>query len=103
MFDRYHSLQAESQALRRIHRSHAASPPCPDFCQALLETYAVNDRINQLTLEQAASPHPEGRASGPNARTIVAILLICPKAVRRKWLLGYRLPIKAGYGYGIWV
>ena len=43
--------------------SHASSPPCPVFCQALLETYAVSDRINQLIFGTAGSPRQEGRAS----------------------------------------
>lgn len=63
--------RASLYALRTIYGSHASSPPCSDFCRALLETYAVSDRINLLILEQL-DRHAR-RAAAPNARTITAI------------------------------
>ena len=84
-FDRYQSLQAEFlaslYALRRIYGSHASSQPCLAFCQALLETYAVSDRINQLIFEQL-DPHARS-AAPPNARTIAAIFAPMPNVCRK--------------------
>ena len=59
--------------------------PTSDFRQALLETFAVNDRINQLILENL---DPRAwRAKPPNrgARSIAAIFAHVHH-VRRKWL-----------------
>jgi len=57
----------------------------PDFRQALLETYAVNDRINQLILEHLAPRAWRAKPSGRNARTIAAIFAHMHN-IRRKWL-----------------
>jgi len=72
--------------------------PTPDFCQALLETYAVNDRLNQLILEHLdprawrARPtdrqrHPARTTTAKNRspRTIAAIFAHMHN-IRRKWL-----------------
>jgi hypothetical protein len=32
--------------------AQAPAQPPPDFCQARLETYAVNERMNQIILER---------------------------------------------------
>lgn len=57
----------------------------PPDSQVLLETYAVNERMNQLVLEHlspdAWRAHPPGR----RARTIAAIVAHVHN-VRRKWL-----------------
>jgi len=63
---------------------HAALPS-PDFRQALLETYAVNDRINQLILEHLDPRAWRAKPPGRNARTIAAIFAHMHN-VRRKWL-----------------
>lgn len=42
----------------------ATASPSPEFRQGLLETYAVNDRINQLILENLI-PRLESKASRP--------------------------------------
>ena len=63
----------------------APALPAPDFRHALLETYAVNDRMNQLILEHL---HPHAwrtKAAGRNARTIAAIFTHMHN-IRRKWL-----------------
>jgi uncharacterized damage-inducible protein DinB len=80
--------------------ARAPASPAPDFRQALLETFAVNERINQLILENldpkawrakppGLPPHPAkaAPAEGPgrNARTIAAIFAHMHN-VRRKWL-----------------
>jgi uncharacterized damage-inducible protein DinB len=80
--------------------AQATALPTPDFCQALLETYAVNDRMNQLILEHldprswraklpAPPPHPAKAAPAGSfrrsGRTIAAIFAHMHN-VRRKWL-----------------
>ena len=42
-----------------------AAVPVPDFRQALLETYAVNDRMNQLLLEHLTPPRVASQTSRP--------------------------------------
>lgn len=59
--------------------------PTKDFCQALLETYAVNDRMNQLILEHLDPRAWRAKPAGRNARTIAAIFAHMHN-VRRKWL-----------------
>src|SRR5215475_14745612 len=59
--------------------------PAPDFRQALLETYAVNDRMNQLILEHLDPRAWRSKTPGRNARTIAAIFTHMHN-MRRKWL-----------------
>lgn len=56
-----------------------------DFRQALLETYAVNDRMNQLILEHLDARAWRAKPPGRNARTIAAIFTHVHN-IRRKWL-----------------
>jgi uncharacterized damage-inducible protein DinB len=65
--------------------AHAAALPAPDFRQALLETYTVNDRINQLILEHLDPRAWRAKPPGANARTIAAIFAHMHNT-RRKWL-----------------
>lgn len=59
--------------------------PGPEFCQSLLENYAVNERMNQLILEQL-DPHAwRAKTPGRNARTIAAIFAHMHN-IRRKWV-----------------
>lgn len=62
-----------------------AALPTPDFCQALLEAYAVNDRINQLILEHLDPRAWRAKPPGRNARPIAAIFTHMHN-IRRKWL-----------------
>ena|SRR5215469_13276945 len=62
-----------------------AALPAADFRQGLLETYAVNDRINQLILEHLDSRAWRAKPPGRNARTIAAIFAHVHN-IRRKWL-----------------
>lgn len=57
----------------------------PDFRQAVLETYAVNDRMNQLILEYLDPRAWRAKPPGSNARTIAAIFTHMHN-IRRKWL-----------------
>src|SRR3989442_8206845 len=67
----------------RMARLVAAAPL--DFCQALLEIYTVNDRINQILLEHL-DPHAwRAKPPGDRGRTIAAIFPHMHN-IRRKWL-----------------
>src|SRR5262245_18616157 len=59
--------------------------PAPDFRQALLETYAVNDRMNQLILEHLDPRAWRAKPPGRNVRTI-AVLFTHVHNIRRKWV-----------------
>jgi uncharacterized damage-inducible protein DinB len=59
--------------------------PSADFRQALLETYAINERMNQLVLEQLDPRAWRAKSPGRNARTIAAIFAHMHN-IRRKWL-----------------
>jgi uncharacterized damage-inducible protein DinB len=65
--------------------ARAVAQPAPDFRHALLETYAVNDRINQLILEHLDPRAWRAKPPGRNARTIAAIFAHLHN-IRRKWL-----------------
>jgi uncharacterized damage-inducible protein DinB len=64
--------------------ARAAALPT-DFNQVLLETYAVNDRMNQLILEHLDPRAWRAKPPGRNARTIAAIFAHVHN-IRRKWL-----------------
>jgi uncharacterized damage-inducible protein DinB len=59
--------------------------PAPDFRQALLETYAVNDRMNQLVLEHLDPRAWRAKPPGRKGRTIAAIFAHVHN-IRCKWL-----------------
>jgi uncharacterized damage-inducible protein DinB len=63
----------------------ATTRPPADFRQALLETYAVNERMNQIVLERLDSRAWRAKPPGRNARTIAAIFAHLHN-IRRKWL-----------------
>jgi uncharacterized damage-inducible protein DinB len=65
--------------------ARASALPPPDFRQALLETYAVNDRLNQLILERLDPKAWRAKPPGRNARTIAAIFSHVHN-IRCKWL-----------------
>lgn len=63
----------------------AATLPAPEFREALLESYSVNERMNQLVLTQLDPKAWRAKPPGRNARTIVAIFTHIHN-IRRKWL-----------------
>jgi uncharacterized damage-inducible protein DinB len=65
--------------------ARAEALPASDFREVLLETYAVNDRINQLILEHLDARAWQAKPPGRNARTIAAIFTHMHN-IRRKWL-----------------
>ncbi len=62
----------------------AAAPP-PDPYQVLLETYSVNERMNQLLLEHLDPRAWRAKAPGSGGRTIAAIFAHMHN-IRCKWL-----------------
>lgn len=63
---------------------HAAAP-LADFRQVLLESYAVNDRMNQIILARLDPQAFRAKSPGRNVRTIAAIFAHMHN-IRRKWL-----------------
>lgn len=61
-----------------------AALPAPDFLAALLETYAVNDRMNQIIIDRLDPLVWRAKSPG-KVRTIAAIFAHMHHA-RRKWL-----------------
>jgi uncharacterized damage-inducible protein DinB len=59
--------------------------PTPEFREALLESYAVSERMNQLILRDLDPNVWRAKPPGRNARTIVAIFTHMHN-IRRKWL-----------------
>lgn len=62
-----------------------AAPAAIDFRQALLETYAVNDRINQMLIDHLDPGARRAKPTGRKGRTIAAIFAHVHN-IRRKWL-----------------
>jgi len=53
--------------------SRATVPPGADLLQGMIECYAVNERINQLILENLDSRAWRAKPPGRKTRTIAAI------------------------------
>src|ERR1700721_434852 len=64
-------------------RSHAEIGV--DICQVLVESYAVNERMNQILLDHLDPAAWRGKLSGKRGRTIADIFAHVHN-VRRKWL-----------------
>ncbi|HST12554.1 MAG TPA: DinB family protein [Terriglobales bacterium] len=60
-------------------------PPALDFPQSMLETYAVNDRMNQMVLEHLDPRAWRAQLPGGKGRTIAAIFAHVHN-IRCKWL-----------------
>jgi uncharacterized damage-inducible protein DinB len=56
-----------------------------DFCQVLVESYAVNERMNQIVLEHLDPAAWRAKLPGSKGRTIAAIFAHVHN-IRRKWL-----------------
>jgi uncharacterized damage-inducible protein DinB len=61
------------------------APVVPDFGQTLVESYAVNERMNQIVLEHLDPAAWRAKPPGPRGRTVSAIFSHVHN-VRRKWL-----------------
>ena len=81
--------------------AQARALPKPDYRQALLETFAVNDRINQLILENLDPRAWQAKAPGRSTRTIAAIFTHMHN-MRRKWVRltapNFKLPAELDRG-----
>src|SRR3954447_23336151 len=56
-----------------------------DLCQTLVESYAVNERMNQIVLEHLDPAAWRAKVPGSKGRTIAAIFAHVHN-IRRKWL-----------------
>ena len=65
-------------------RQQAATDPI-DPCQVLVESYSVNERMNQIVLDQLDSAVWRAKLPGIKARTIADIVSHVHN-IRRKWL-----------------
>jgi uncharacterized damage-inducible protein DinB len=65
--------------------AHVAVFPPAEFPQALLESYVVSERMNQLILTHLDPKAWRAKPPGRNARSIVAIFTHMHN-IRRKWL-----------------
>jgi len=65
--------------------ARATASAGPDFRQGMLESYAVNERMNQLVLEHLDARAWRAKPPGRNVRTIAAIFSHLHN-IRRKWL-----------------
>lgn len=65
--------------------THAGEVAGSDFGRVLMESYAVNERMNQLVLEHLDPAAWRAKVPGSKGRTIVAIFAHVHN-IRRKWL-----------------
>jgi len=64
---------------------HKSTLPTADYGQVLLESFAVNERLNQFVLENLDPRAWQAKLSGLNVRTIAAIFTHMHN-IRLKWL-----------------
>ena len=64
---------------------HSQADVGVDLCQVLVESYAVNERMNQIVLEHLDPAAWRAKLPGSKGRTIVAIVTHVHN-MRRKWL-----------------
>jgi uncharacterized damage-inducible protein DinB len=65
--------------------THSQADVHPDLCQVLVESYAVNERMNQIVLEHLDPAAWRAIPPGRKVRTIAAIVTHVHN-IRRKWL-----------------
>jgi uncharacterized damage-inducible protein DinB len=66
-------------------QTHSQADVGVDLCQVLVESYAVNERMNQIVLEHLDPAAWRAKLPGSKGRTIAAIFAHVHN-VRRKWL-----------------
>ena len=64
---------------------HSETDVGVDLCQVLVESYAVNERMNQIVLEHLDPAAWRAKLPGSKGRTIAAIIVHVHN-MRRKWL-----------------
>src|SRR5271170_6003054 len=65
--------------------THSRADGGVDLCQVLVESYAVNQRMNQIVLEHLDGAAWRAKLPGSKGRTIAAIVAHVHN-IRRKWL-----------------
>src|ERR1700736_3129996 len=65
--------------------THSQANVGVDLCQVLVESYTVNERMNQIMLEQLDPAAWRAKLPGSKGRTIAAIVSHVHN-IRRKWL-----------------
>src|SRR5580698_1350887 len=65
--------------------AHSQADAGVDLCQVLMESYAINERMNQIVLEHLDPAAWRARLAGSKGRTIAAIFAHVHN-IRRKWL-----------------
>lgn len=65
--------------------THSQADVGVDLCQVLVESYAVNERMNQIVLEHLDPAAWRAKLPGSKGRTIAAIVAHVHN-IRRKWL-----------------
>jgi uncharacterized damage-inducible protein DinB len=65
--------------------NHSQADVGVDLCQVLVESYAVNERMNQIVLEYLDPAAWRAKLPGSKGRTIAAIVAHVHN-IRRKWL-----------------
>lgn len=65
--------------------THSQADVNADLCQVLVESYAINERMNQIVLEHLDPAAWRAKLPGSKGRTIAAIVAHVHN-VRRKWL-----------------
>ena len=64
---------------------HSQADASVDLCQTLVESYAVNERMNQMVLEHLDPAAWRAKLPGSKGRTI-AVIFAHVHNIRRKWL-----------------
>ena len=64
---------------------HSQADVAADLCQVLVESWAVNERMNQIVLEHLDPAAWRAKPPGNKGRTIAAIVAHVHN-IRRKWL-----------------
>src|ERR1700738_3887825 len=65
--------------------THSQADVDDDLCQSLVESYAVNEQMNQIVLEHLDPAAWRAKLPGSKGRTIAAIVAHVHN-IRRKWL-----------------
>jgi uncharacterized damage-inducible protein DinB len=77
--------EAGSLSLQCDPMAHSQPDVGVDLCQVLVESYAVNERMNQIILEHLDPAAWRAKLPGSKGRTIAAIVAHVHN-IRRKWL-----------------
>src|SRR5271169_3348891 len=77
--------RCQAWCLRGDRMTHSEADVSVDLSQVLVESYAVNERMNQMVLEHLDPAAWRAKLPGSKGRTIAAIFTHVHN-IRRKWL-----------------